>query len=120
MAGIIEIKTSTIRLKLITFVTLIIFDMALSTFVELSLRPTLRDKANGDNILLFFIQLSSRMMLLVWFIFLLWSTFLFKFGMIQQVVKIFKWTILIILIDLGLNALERIYRIVSSNKELFG
>ena len=46
------------------------------------------------------------------FILLLWSTFVFTFGMVREILKNFKFAFLMILFDLILHIAERSYRIV--------
>lgn len=113
MVGIIDINTSSIKCKLVGFITLIFFDLSLSTFIEYNFRSSLVVETTIDHIVMIIVQIAFRMILLVWFILLLWSTFPFKYGMIKHLVKFFKWTFIVILVDLLIHCGERVVRVVS-------
>jgi len=111
--GSTEIPVATIKLKAVIFYILLFLDMSASTFIEYNLGTNLQDNPSSiEPILVIGMQIGFRNFLLIWFVFLLWSTFPFKFGMVNQILKVFIISFIYIFFDILVNLAERIYRIV--------
>ena len=90
------------------------FNWLLSTFVEytVSFKTLQEPVSEGIFIAMMGLQIFVRILLVMLFILLLWTTFVFRFGMVREIISNFKWTFLIIIVDLAVHFVERSLRML--------
>ena len=112
--SVIRVSVSSAKCKLFSMVFVVFLDLVLSTFVEYSVSfKTLQDPVSeGVYIGMMGMQIFIRILLVMLFILLLWTTFVFRNGMVREIISNFKWTFLIIMVDLTVHFVERSLRIL--------
>ena len=119
---VLRVNVPLVKVKIYGLLVVLLIDLILSTFVEYTLSGNLQE---GGNFIFYIammgypnlisVQVSFRVLLMLIFILLLWSTFVFTFGMVREIMRNFKFTFLIIVVDLILHVVERAARIVDSS-----
>jgi len=116
--SVIDTTSRDISFRLGVFYLLILVDVILTSFVEFNMSQTMDSKYSSiSTIVIFVIQACAQGVILIWFVSLFWSTVLLKYGLVGMLLKNFKWSIIYILLSMGLNVLERLIRLLISLKK---
>lgn len=133
----VDVNPRLINAKTGVWYIILLFDLVMASFVELSFGVTLKGEKDIYQVIaifmqpsLFFeylltaqlfyrIQLATQGVMLLWFLFMFWSTFLLKFGLIGILVKQFRWTFIYLIVQVTLTCAERIFRFVKFFAFLF-
>lgn len=115
---VIRVNLSLVKCKIYSMVVCIFLDLFFNTFIEFSLDLNLSNRSKDQNVYIAFmgVQVFWRILLMMLFILLLWSTFVFNHGMVREIVRNFKWTFLVIFADLIIHIMERAIRVSQINK----
>lgn len=115
---VIRVNLSFVKCKIYAMVVCIFLDLFFNTFIEFNLDLNLTNRSKDQNVYIAFmgVQVFWRILLMMFFILLLWSTFVFAHGMVREIVRNFKWTFLVIFLDLILHIMERAIRVSQINK----
>src|SRR3990167_10071067 len=110
---VIRVNLSFVKCKIYAMVVCIFLDLFFNTFIEFNLDLNLTNRSKDQNVYIAFmgVQVFWRILLMMFFILLLWSTFVFAHGMVREIVRNFKWTFLVIFLDLILHIMERAIKI---------
>ncbi|KAL4503961.1 hypothetical protein ABPG72_022591 [Tetrahymena utriculariae] len=108
-----------LKIKLGFFFFFMLVDLILSTFVEPHFNPQNIHISNSNIqlIVVCVVQIAINLILNVMFLVLMWQTVPLRYGMIFDLIKQFKLTIFLIVVQFALNTIERVLRIINSNEQ---
>jgi hypothetical protein len=106
-----QTSAGSVSFKLILFLLLLVLDLAISSFVEMSFAtPAAFDEGQAIAILAINLITCGGLVLMLYV--MMWQTFLLRYGLIRVLLAEFKLTLLLSLAVFLLTAGERVYHLV--------